>query len=117
MTKTFGDESTTDEVLDGVDLAGKRILVTGVSAGLGVETARALAAHGALWSARATARTAMWPRSWTIPRYAAAFAPTRSTPTAPRHSGPRARRWWASGSEAITSARSRLRCTRSAARA
>ena len=43
----FGDTSTTDEVLEGVDLRGKRILVTGVSAGLGVETARALAAHGA----------------------------------------------------------------------
>ena len=47
MTKTFGFESTTDEVLEGVDLRGKRILVTGVSAGLGVETARTLAAHGA----------------------------------------------------------------------
>ena len=47
MTKTFGFESTTDQVLEGVDLAGKRILVTGVSAGLGVETARTLAAHGA----------------------------------------------------------------------
>jgi len=46
-TKIFGETSTTDEVLDGVDLRGKRILVTGVSAGLGVETARALAAHGA----------------------------------------------------------------------
>jgi NAD(P)-dependent dehydrogenase (short-subunit alcohol dehydrogenase family) len=45
--KTFGAESTTDEVLDGVDLSGKRILVTGVSAGLGAETARALAARGA----------------------------------------------------------------------
>lgn len=43
----FGAESTTDEVLEGVDLSGRRILVTGVSAGLGVETARALAAHGA----------------------------------------------------------------------
>ncbi|HEX7761962.1 MAG TPA: SDR family NAD(P)-dependent oxidoreductase [Caulobacteraceae bacterium] len=47
MTKTFGATSTTDQVLDGVDLSGKRILVTGVSAGLGVETARVLAAHGA----------------------------------------------------------------------
>ena len=47
MTKTFGAKSTTDEVLDGVDLSGKRVLVTGVSAGLGVETARVLAAHGA----------------------------------------------------------------------
>jgi NAD(P)-dependent dehydrogenase (short-subunit alcohol dehydrogenase family) len=48
MTKTFGFESTTDEVLEGVNLSGRRILVTGVSAGLGVETARTLAAHGAL---------------------------------------------------------------------
>jgi NAD(P)-dependent dehydrogenase (short-subunit alcohol dehydrogenase family) len=43
----FGATSTTDEVLSGIDLHGKRILVTGVSAGLGVETARALVAHGA----------------------------------------------------------------------
>jgi NAD(P)-dependent dehydrogenase (short-subunit alcohol dehydrogenase family) len=43
----FGATSTTEDVLAGIDLRGKRILVTGVSAGLGVETARALAAHGA----------------------------------------------------------------------
>jgi NAD(P)-dependent dehydrogenase (short-subunit alcohol dehydrogenase family) len=43
----FGPTSTTDQVLDGVDLRGKRILVTGTSAGLGIETARALVAHGA----------------------------------------------------------------------
>jgi NAD(P)-dependent dehydrogenase (short-subunit alcohol dehydrogenase family) len=48
MVRKFGATSTTDEVLDGMQLAGKRILVTGVSAGLGVETARTLAAHGAL---------------------------------------------------------------------
>src|SRR6201987_356309 len=47
MTGKFGATSTTDEVLEGVDLSGKRILVTGVSAGLGVETARSLAAPGA----------------------------------------------------------------------
>src|SRR5271167_1136226 len=47
MAKTFGATSTTDEVLEGVNLSGKRVLVTGVSAGPGVETARALAAHGA----------------------------------------------------------------------
>jgi len=47
MIKIFDAKSTTDEVLDGIDLSGKRILVTGVSAGLGVETARSLAAHGA----------------------------------------------------------------------
>src|SRR6202521_1433860 len=44
---SFGATSTTDEVLSGVNLKGKRILVTGASAGLGVETARSLAAHGA----------------------------------------------------------------------
>jgi NAD(P)-dependent dehydrogenase (short-subunit alcohol dehydrogenase family) len=39
--------STTDDVLRGVDLSGKRVLVTGASGGLGRETARALAAAGA----------------------------------------------------------------------
>jgi NAD(P)-dependent dehydrogenase (short-subunit alcohol dehydrogenase family) len=47
MVGVFGATSTTDEVLSGVNLQSKRILVTGVSAGLGVETARSLAAHGA----------------------------------------------------------------------
>jgi len=44
---SFGATSTTEDVLSGVNLKGKRILVTGVSAGLGVETACSLAAHGA----------------------------------------------------------------------
>lgn len=43
----LGHDSTTDEVLAGRDLTGMRVLITGTSAGLGVETARALAAHGA----------------------------------------------------------------------
>jgi NAD(P)-dependent dehydrogenase (short-subunit alcohol dehydrogenase family) len=47
MANVFGATSTTDEVLSGVKLHGKRILVTGVSAGIGVETVRSLAAHGA----------------------------------------------------------------------
>jgi len=47
MERRFNDTSTTDDVLDGVDLSGKRVLVTGVSAGLGIETARVLASHGA----------------------------------------------------------------------
>jgi len=47
VTKALGATSTTDDVLEGIDLRGKRIFVTGVSAGIGVETARALAAHGA----------------------------------------------------------------------
>lgn len=47
MPESFGATSTTDDVLAGQDLRGKRVLVTGVSSGLGVETARALVAHGA----------------------------------------------------------------------
>ena len=47
MVDILGATSTTDEVLSGVILRGKRIFVTGVSAGLGVETARSLVAHGA----------------------------------------------------------------------
>jgi NAD(P)-dependent dehydrogenase (short-subunit alcohol dehydrogenase family) len=47
MSNSFGATSTTDEVLRGIDLSGKRFLITGVSAGLGVESAPALAAHGA----------------------------------------------------------------------
>jgi NAD(P)-dependent dehydrogenase (short-subunit alcohol dehydrogenase family) len=47
MSQAFNAKSTADEVLSGVDLHGKRILVTGVSAGLGIETARSLAARGA----------------------------------------------------------------------
>ena len=46
-TAVFGATSTTEDVLAGISLRGKRILVTGVSAGLGIETARSLAAHGA----------------------------------------------------------------------
>ena len=44
---TFTHESTTDEVLDGIDLSGRRIVVTGAASGLGEESTRALAAHGA----------------------------------------------------------------------
>ena len=47
MATKFGAKSTTEDALAGIELKGKRILVTGVSAGLGVETARALVAHGA----------------------------------------------------------------------
>jgi len=44
---TLGATSTTDDVMAGIDLSGKTAVVTGASAGLGVETTRALAAAGA----------------------------------------------------------------------
>lgn len=43
----FGFSSTVDDVIDGVDLSGKRAIVTGATSGIGVETARALALAGA----------------------------------------------------------------------
>jgi NAD(P)-dependent dehydrogenase (short-subunit alcohol dehydrogenase family) len=43
----FNGRSTADEVLAGLDLTGKTVVVTGASAGLGYETARAMAAKGA----------------------------------------------------------------------
>src|SRR6185312_7779658 len=44
---TFNGRSTADEVLAGLDLTGKTVVVTGSSAGLGFETVRAMAAKGA----------------------------------------------------------------------
>lgn len=43
----FGRDTTTDEVLSGVDLVGQRIVITGAASGLGRQSARALALHGA----------------------------------------------------------------------
>jgi NAD(P)-dependent dehydrogenase (short-subunit alcohol dehydrogenase family) len=47
ITTSFGFHSTAAEVAEGVDLSGKRAIVTGASSGIGVETARALASIGA----------------------------------------------------------------------
>lgn len=47
MNRQFGATSTTDEVLEGLDLSGKVAIVTGAAGGLGEETARALASKGA----------------------------------------------------------------------
>jgi NAD(P)-dependent dehydrogenase (short-subunit alcohol dehydrogenase family) len=47
ITTQFTRESTADEVIAGIDLTGKRAIVTGGASGIGVETARALASAGA----------------------------------------------------------------------
>lgn len=47
MSNIFGPTTTADELLFGIDLTGKRFLVTGAGSGIGRETARALVAHGA----------------------------------------------------------------------
>jgi NAD(P)-dependent dehydrogenase (short-subunit alcohol dehydrogenase family) len=47
ITTPFAFASTADDVLRGVDLSGRRAIVTGGSSGIGIETARALASAGA----------------------------------------------------------------------
>lgn len=47
VSTPYGFTSTAADVLTGVDLSGRRAVVTGATSGIGVETARALAAAGA----------------------------------------------------------------------
>lgn len=47
MSHSFDATSTAQEVTEGFNLKGRRVLVTGVSSGIGVETARVLASRGA----------------------------------------------------------------------
>ena len=47
ITTKFGFRSTANEVAEGINLTGKRAVVTGAASGIGIETARALAGTGA----------------------------------------------------------------------
>ncbi|MEV0212596.1 SDR family NAD(P)-dependent oxidoreductase [Micromonospora sp. NPDC050695] len=46
ITTSFGPHSTAMDAIKGIDLVGRRVIVTGGSSGIGVETARALASAG-----------------------------------------------------------------------
>jgi cation diffusion facilitator CzcD-associated flavoprotein CzcO len=47
ITTPFSFHSTASEIIEGVNLAGRRAVVTGGASGIGIETARALAGAGA----------------------------------------------------------------------
>jgi NAD(P)-dependent dehydrogenase (short-subunit alcohol dehydrogenase family) len=47
ITTPFGFTSTAADVVEGIDLTGRRVVVTGGASGIGVETARALVGAGA----------------------------------------------------------------------
>jgi hypothetical protein len=47
ITTPFTPESTAADVVAGIDLTGRRAIVTGGASGIGVETGRALAKEGA----------------------------------------------------------------------
>ncbi|KQX07656.1 MULTISPECIES: SDR family NAD(P)-dependent oxidoreductase [unclassified Leifsonia] len=47
ITSSFGFDSTAEEVANGIDLTGRRAVVTGAASGIGIETARVLASRGA----------------------------------------------------------------------
>ena len=52
LVTPFGFETTASDVLQGVDLSGRTALVTGAKAGIGYETALALAGAGVVVAAR-----------------------------------------------------------------
>jgi hypothetical protein len=74
ITTPFGFDSTAAEVIAGVDLSGKRAIVTGASSGIGVETARALAVRTSRWRCATSPVVGGWRR-----RSAAGLTWLRST--------------------------------------
>jgi NAD(P)-dependent dehydrogenase (short-subunit alcohol dehydrogenase family) len=69
LAEAGGGTITASEVLAGIDLTGKRALITGVSSGIGAETARALVAQGAsvVGAARDLAKARQAIASWRDP--------------------------------------------------
>ncbi len=49
VTTLFGRHSTATEVVEGINLSGKRAIATGAASGIGIETARALAPIEVTW--------------------------------------------------------------------
>jgi NAD(P)-dependent dehydrogenase (short-subunit alcohol dehydrogenase family) len=80
----FGYASTAEEVTDGVDLAGRHILITGVGSGLGQESARVLASRGATILAAARTETKAAEACRSFGRNAVPLACELSDPTSVR---------------------------------
>ncbi len=102
---TWGFATTTDELLVGVDLHGKVAIVTGATSGLGLETARVLAAAGArvVVPARVTLDA---PKRQSRPSAMRLTTPgwSRQSSTSPRwRASPHSRRGSRSGSTGATS--------------
>jgi NAD(P)-dependent dehydrogenase (short-subunit alcohol dehydrogenase family) len=87
FTTPFSATSTAADVVQGVDLVGKRAIVTGGASGIGIETARALASAGA--SVTLAARRVEAAQSVAaVAKPASAASPrTRSTTATPSASG------------------------------
>jgi hypothetical protein len=73
ITTSFGFRSTAAEVVAGIDLTGKRAIVTGASSGIGIETARALAGAGARVRSPSATPARAPGRRRTLPRRPAAM--------------------------------------------
>ncbi|KAF2298032.1 hypothetical protein GH714_007289 [Hevea brasiliensis] len=58
----FGSKSTADQVTAGADLRSITAIITGATSGIGAETARVLAKHGARLAAATTCYVAAHPR-------------------------------------------------------
>jgi hypothetical protein len=68
ITTPFGAQSTAAEVVAGIDITGRRAVVTGGASGIGVETARALAVLHYDADFELIAGVTGQPQAWIVPR-------------------------------------------------